>query len=451
MKIFDKIIDYSCFEQFNIEDLRSSIVLPIDYDGIYFNCFLCEESNISKLNIKELVKSNSLKKDEILFFLSDIEKRIKLYNLSQKAKNSEIVNDTFIEDFFSILIKKAIETRSSDIHIESTIKTMIIRFRVDGSLKIFYVYERTFLNLLSSYIKLLAKLDITMSRLPMDGRFSMLINDSKYDFRVSTIPTISGESIVIRILDNKNIKKSVKDLGFSNNIYEEIKDITKLSQGLVLVTGPTGSGKSTTLYSILRELNTQDKKIITIEDPVEYNVDQIQQISVNEDIKLSFDNILRRVLRQDPDILLIGEIRDSDSLNIALQASLTGHLVLASIHANDSLQTLSRLIDLKANKYLLSSSLKYIISQRLVLNICINCQKKGCEICNYTGFYNRSTIAEIMKIDENLALQIFNNKSTKEINEYLKSIDFKTMIDDGKIKVQENKTTIEEVYKVINI
>ena len=451
MKIFNEIIDYSCFKEFDINKLRDALILPIKYDGIYFSCFICEESALDTLDVKELVKSKSLEKEEILFFLSDIEKRIQLYDLSKKSKNSETTNDTFIEKFFFILINKAIETRTSDIHIESASSNMLIRFRIDGRLKIFYIFEKEFLQVLSSYVKLLSKLDITMSRLPMDGRFSLDINAYKYDFRVSTIPTISGESIVLRILDNKNIKKSIKDLGFSKNIYKEVENITKLSQGLVLITGPTGSGKSTTLYSILKELNSQDKKIITIEDPVEYKVEQVQQISVNEELEFSFDNILRRVLRQDPDILLIGEIRDSSSLNIALQASLTGHLVLASIHANNSLETITRLINLQANRYLLSTSLKYIISQRLVLNICSNCKNEGCEICNFSGFYNRSSIAEVLKIDENLSSYIFANKSNDVINEYLKTTSFKSMIDDGKQKVEEGLTTIDEVYKVINI
>lgn len=451
MKIFDEIIDYTCFNQFNINDLRDNLVLPIKYDGIYFKCFCCKESNLKSLNVKELVKKKSLKKENILFFLSDVERRIKLFKLSKKAINSETLNDTFIEDFFYILMKKAIEVRASDIHIESSNNSMVIRFRIDGSLKIFYIYEKEFLQVLSSYIKLLSKLDITMLRLPMDGRFSLKIEEYKYDFRVSTVPTIDGESIVLRVLDDTNIKKSIEELGFSKNIYNEIENITKLSQGLVLITGPTGSGKSTTLYSILEKLNSQDKKIITIEDPVEYKVNQVQQISVNDELELSFDNILRRVLRQDPDILLIGEIRDVASLNIALQASLTGHLVLASIHANNSLQTIARLIDLKANKYLLSTSLKYIISQRLVLNICKSCKKQGCEICNFTGFYNRSSLAEVLKIDENISSFILNSKSSEEIKEYLKASSFKSMLDDGKQKVEEGITSLEEVYKVISL
>ena len=450
MKIFNELIDYSCFEQFDIEKLQEYLILPINYDGIYFKCFICEKSNLDALNIKGLIRSEYLNKDEILFFLSDVKLRTKLFELTKKAEKSESINDTSIEDFFSLIINKAIEVRSSDIHIESLEDNMTIRFRVDGNLKIFFIYEKKFIVILSSYIKMISKLDITMSRLPMDGRFSLYVKSYKYDFRISTMPTISGESIVIRVLDNKTIKKSIEELGFSKNIYDEVENIVNLTQGLVLVSGPTGSGKSTTLYSILKKLNKENKKIITIEDPVEYKLEQTQQISVDEELGLSFSSILRTVLRQDPDILLIGEIRDTDSLNIALQASLTGHLVLASIHANDSIETLSRLIDLKADNYLLSSSLKYIISQRLVLNICQKCSKKGCEICNFTGYYNRSSIAEIIKVDETLSSFIFKNEELKNIKGYLKTQGFRSMLDDGKKKVDEGITVLEEVYKVIN-
>lgn len=225
MKIFNEIIDYDCFSQFDINKLQEHLILPIEYDGIYFKCFICENSNLDALKIKGLVRSEYLEKDEILFFLNDIKLRKKLYNLTKIAQKSENSKDTSIEDFFSLLITKAIEVRSSDIHIETLENNMSIRFRVDGNLKIFYVYEKQFLTILSSYVKMISKLDITMSRLPMDGRFSLYIKSYKYDFRISTMPTINGESIVIRVLDNKNIKKSIEDLGFSKNTYSEIENI----------------------------------------------------------------------------------------------------------------------------------------------------------------------------------------------------------------------------------
>lgn len=450
MKIINNVIDYNFLNTFDIDILRETLVIPIKSDSIYFMCFICEESNISKVYTYSLIKSYKLSKKEILFFLSDIENRVKLFNLVLKSKESEDIDHTFIEEFFDVIIQKSIDLRTSDIHIESLEDSMLIRFRIDGCLKVFYVFEKDFFSVLSSFIKLMSKLDITQTRLPQDGRFTKEKDKKSYDFRVSILPTINGESIVIRILDNINIKKNIKDLGFSNHIFMNLKKITTLKDGLVLISGPTGSGKSTTLYSLIKEFDFETKKIITIEDPVEYKISQVQQVHLNSDIGLGFNTVLKNILRQDPDVILIGEIRDKYSLDIALQASLTGHLVLASIHANNSIETLSRLIDLKADSYLLSTTLKYIISQRLVLNICKYCKKNTCEKCNFTGFLGRSSLCEVLKIDEHVASMIFEKKQKYEISKYLENTNFISMLDDGKEKVKKGFTSIEEVFKVVN-
>lgn len=446
MKIYDFLIDYDLVSSFDISLLKKALVLPIKKEGMYFNYFCCNETNFELLEIKDIKKEIYLKKEDISFFLSDIEIRKKFFLLSKRAIENKDFNSNFIEDFFFTLINKSIELRASDIHIEANEKSCVIRFRIDGVLKLFYVFEKELLKVLSSYIKMLSKLEITQNRIPMDGRFTYKISNENFDFRVSTMPTINGESIVIRILNTNNIEKKIEELGFSDYVLDSVKKITKLKQGLVLITGPTGSGKSTTLYSIIRQLNSEERKIITVEDPVEYKLQQIQQIEINDEVDLSFNTVLRNILRQDPDVILIGEIRDSISLSIALQASLTGHLVLASIHANSSLDTISRLIDLNADKYLLSTSLKYILSQRLVLNICKNCNAKGCITCNYSGFYGRSVLSEVLKIDDIIIKKIFNNEN---INDYLKEIGYKSIFDDGKKKVENGITTLREVYKVI--
>ena len=447
MNILNEIIDYNLVDSFDIDFLRENLILPIKKDGIFFDIFSCIESDIDLLKNGNIIREKRLKKESILFFLDDIQRRKKLFTLCENSIINEENSINYIEEFFKILIKKAVETRSSDIHIESVENSLVIRFRIDGNLKVFYTFKKDFLKVISSYIKMISKLDITQNRAPMDGRFSLYLIDKKFDFRVSTMPTIYGESIVIRVLDNRTISKELEDLGFSKRVYNSIQEIKKLSSGLVLITGPTGSGKSTTLYSILKKLNKENKKIITIEDPVEYKIEQIQQIEVNEDLGITFQKVLRNVLRQDPDIILIGEIRDENSLAIALQASLTGHLVFASIHANNTIETLSRLKDLKADKFLLASCLRFILSQRLVLNICKKCALKGCKQCNYTGFNGRSCISEILNIDEKISSLIMEDK---DIKTYLNSISFKTMLDDGKEKVNQGITTIEEVYKVIN-
>lgn len=448
MKIYSKVIDYSLVKRFDIKLLKKDLILPIQSNGIYLNCFICKESNLKLFENESIIKSEQLSAEEIKFFLSDIDLRVKLYELSLNSLNNEKFESSYIKEFFFLVLKNAIENRVSDIHIESSFEITSIRYRIDGRLKLFYTFSKKFLKVLSSYIKVASKLDLTQSRVAMDGSFSKNIDGKKYDFRVSTMPTINGESIVIRVLDNTNMKKDISSLGFNIQVSSAIKNILNLTQGLVLISGPTGSGKSTTLYSILKSLNVENRKIITVEDPVEYKIEQVQQIEVNEEIGFSFENILRNILRQDPDTILIGEIRDSLSLAIALQASLTGHLVLSSIHANNSFDTLTRLIDLNADTYLLSNSLKYVISQRLVLKNCEICDKEGCKECNFTGFKGRTTISEVLKVDAQISSMINKNR-LHELKLHLDEIDFKTMLYDGKEKVKKSVCTIEEVYKVI--
>jgi general secretion pathway protein E len=327
---------------------------------------------------------------------------------------------------------------------------ILFKFRVDGRLKTFFAFKYEFFKYISSYIKLISNLDITQVRIPLDGRFSLVIKDKSFDFRVSTMPTIDSESIVLRILDNKNINKNLRTLGLSTNLLEILNESLKLTQGLILISGPTGSGKTTTLYSMLKELDSEEKKIITVEDPIEYKIDSICQVAINNKIGLSFELVLKNILRQDPDVIFIGEIRDKFSLDIALQASLTGHLVIASIHANNAVETISRLVDLDADPFLISSTLKLIMAQRLVLNYCTSCNAKGCEKCNFTKYYDRSSIAEILRIDEKISSFIFKKSDINEIKNHLKTTNFKTMLDDGKQKVEEKITSLEEVYKVIS-
>lgn len=443
-------IDYEYLSTYNLEELKKALLIPLKNDSIYKKCFCCEESNINFLKSNQLIKYKKIKKEQIEFLLSDFEFRKELFVLSNNIIFSKS-NDDFLKQFIFNILDKAISLNVSDIHVESMNKKLLIRFRIDGILKSFYTFSKKLSSSCSSYIKLLSKLDITQTRIPMDGRFSYNIENKKYDFRVSTMPTVYGESLVIRVLDNENINKSLKQLGFSTFVYEQIKEISFLKEGLVLITGPTGSGKSTTLYSLIKEFNFEDKKIITVEDPVEYKLQGVQQVEVAKDLGLDFNTVLKNILRQDPDIILIGEIRDKHSLQIALQASLTGHLVLASIHANNSLETLSRLVDLQADYFLLASSLRFIISQRLVLKTCKYCKTTGCNKCNYRGFLNRSSIVEVLKVDEKISSLILNGFNLDEIKNYLKTIDFKTLLDDGKKKVKEGVTTLEQIYKVVNL
>ena len=449
MNILKTLIDYSLFEKYDKEYFINNKIVPIYENDISIKFAVCKNSNLNTIkdDFSKLISFVEIEELELSFILNYIDKKILLYSLALKA----ILENSFeknIDKFLNELLLFSIKLRTSDIHIEQFKDLILFKFRIDGRLKTFFAFKSEFFKFISSFIKLNSNLDMTQVRLPLDGRFSLNIENKKYDFRVSTMPTLEAESIVLRILDNKNINKNLQTLGLSKDLLEILTQTLKLTQGLILISGPTGSGKTTTLYSILQELNCEEKKIITVEDPIEYKIDSICQIPINNKIGLSFELVLKNILRQDPDIIFIGEIRDKFSLDIALQASLTGHLVIASIHSNSAVETITRLIDLQADPFLISTTLKLIMAQRLVLNYCKSCGAIGCEKCNYTKYYDRTIIAEILKIDEKISSMIFKKADINEFKKYLLEIDFKTILDDGKQKVEQKQTSIEEVYKV---
>ena len=447
--ILKTLIDYSLFEKYDKEYFVKNRILPLSENEISIKIAICKSSKLEtiKNDFNKMISFLEIEELELLFMLSYIEKKCLLYSWAFKAISQNSF-EKYIDKFLQELLSFSINLRVSDIHIEQYKDVVLFKFRIDGRLKTFFTFNSEFFKLISSYIKLISTLDMTQIRLPQDGRFTLNIEDKKYDFRVSTMPTLEAESIVLRILDNKNINKNLQTLGISSNLFEILIQALKLTQGLILISGPTGSGKTTTLYSILQELNCEEKKIITVEDPIEYKIDSICQIPINNKIGLSFELVLKNILRQDPDIIFIGEIRDKFSLDIALQASLTGHLVIASIHANNAIETILRLIDLQADPFLISSTLKLVMAQRLVLNYCIFCASQGCQKCNYTKYYDRTIISEILKIDEKISSMIFKKSDINELKDYLEKINFKTIIDDGKQKVKQNQTSLEEVYKV---
>ena len=449
MSILKTLIDYSLFEKYDKEYFINNKIVPIYENDISIKFAVCKNSNLNTIkdDFSKLISFVEIEELELSFILNYIDKKILLYSLALKA----ILENSFeknIDKFLNELLLFSIKLRTSDIHIEQFKDLILFKFRIDGRLKTFFAFKSEFFKFISSFIKLNSNLDMTQVRLPLDGRFSLNIENKKYDFRVSTMPTLEAESIVLRILDNKNINKNLQTLGLSKDLLKILTQTLKLTQGLILISGPTGSGKTTTLYSILQELNCEEKKIITVEDPIEYKIDSICQIPINSKIGLSFELVLKNILRQDPDIIFIGEIRDKFSLDIALQASLTGHLVIASIHSNSAVETITRLIDLQADPFLISTTLKLVMAQRLVLNYCKFCGAIGCEKCNYTKYYDRTIIAEILKIDEKISSMIFKKVDINEFKKYLLEIDFKTILDDGKQKVEQKQTSIEEVYKV---
>jgi general secretion pathway protein E len=458
-------IDYNLINEFDCEKLKLFGFAPIKKDDFLIVVAQTVHANLEYLTTKYHlpIQCVCVEQSELYFLLENSFLKQKIYDNALKSIGISDYTSSYINDFLSFLIEFSIIKNASDIHIEAQQDALTIRLRIDGLLQHFFRFELTFFSVISSVIKLLSSMDITQKRVAQNGRFSKAISnkDELYDFRVSVMPTINGESIVIRILDKKSVNTSLDCLGFNPTLLQILKTSIQTMQGLILVTGPTGSGKTTTLYSILKELNSINKKIITIEDPVEYHIENIQQIAVNSEINLGFSEILRDVLRQDPDIIMIGEIRDINSLKIAIQAALTGHLVLATLHANDSILTIHRLLDLEAEPFLIASTLKAVISQRLALKLCEECKQgiasetaiqefeaKGCEKCNLTGYQSRVMINEILVMDETIASMIIKHQDTVQILDYAKQHGFKTLFENGLEKVKEGTTSLKEVYKV---
>ncbi len=375
-----------------------------------------------------------------------------------------------------IILKSAIYAGASDIHIEATEKSCVIRERVDGMLRQSFTFEKDIFNPLASRMKLLSNLDIAEKRKPQDGRFSTTISKKEFDFRVSTLPTIYGESIVLRILDKTKAMIKLEDAGMSKFCYERFSEAIKVPYGIVLVTGPTGSGKTTTLYGALNAIKDVKDKIITVEDPVEYQMSGLQQVQVRPHVGLGFAAALRSILRQDPDKIMIGEIRDQETLRIAIQAALTGHLVLSTLHTNDAISAVTRVLDMGIEEYLVSGALVAIQAQRLVRKICVHCKKEtvlpeallkdvkqylpenptfyvgeGCKECGHSGYSGREMIAEVLTISETLSRMIARNATKEEMTQQAMEEGFISMFEDGITKVLSGKTTIEEIYRVARL
>jgi type IV pilus assembly protein PilB len=371
------------------------------------------------------------------------------------------------------IISDAIKLKASDIHIEPFENNIKIRFRIDGTLKEISKYNKDIFNAFITRIKILAALNIAEKRIPQDGRILTEVDNKKVDLRVSTLPTIHGEKIVIRILDRENFLVGKEKLGMNEDDLEKVEKILKNPYGIILVTGPTGSGKSTTLYTLLSELNDDSKNIITVEDPVEYVVDGINQVNVNVKAGLTFASGLRSILRQDPDVVMIGEIRDNETAEIATRASITGHIVLSTIHTNDAPSAIVRLIDMGIQPYLVASAIAGIISQRLVRRICPMCSEsyiatdiekeilgihskeelmlhkgKGCGHCNNSGYAGRIGVYEIMEVTRKHREYIMRNASVDEIRDICIENGMKTLKISCTDLVLKGMTTLHELVKI---
>ncbi len=377
-----------------------------------------------------------------------------------------------------LILRNAVISRASDIHIEATEKNCIVRNRIDGMLVQSFIFDKDIFNPLSSRTKLLSNLDIAEKRKPQDGRFSAKVLDKDFDFRVSTLPTIFGESIVLRILDKSKVMIRLEDAGMSKFCFDRFSESIAAPYGIILVTGPTGSGKTTTLYGALNAIKDIKDKIITVEDPVEYQMNGIQQVQVRADVGLSFSDALRSILRQDPDKIMIGEIRDNETLRIAIQAALTGHLVLSTLHTNDAISAVSRILDMGIESYLVSGALVAIQAQRLVRKICPHCKREasisshvmddlkkylpegkdfvfyegaGCKECQHTGYFGREMISEVFPISETVSRMIASGASKEDMTKQAVKEGFINMFQDGIAKALEGKTTVEEILRVARL
>ncbi len=398
--------------------------------------------------------------------------RIDEIELNSALRESE---EPPIVKLVDLMLTQGLKNRASDIHIEPEQDCLKIRYRIDGALHDAFRIPKINQNAILARIKIVAGLDITESRLPQDGRFKVRFEGREVDFRVSGLPTTFGQKFVLRLLDKANLSMGLDKLGFSKEPLSVFKEAIIKPFGMILVTGPTGSGKSTTLYSILSQLNTPERNIITIEDPVEYQIEGITQIQAKPEIGLDFTSGLRSLLRQSPDVIMIGEIRDSETADIAIKAALTGQLVLSTLHTNDAISSLTRLIDMGVEPFLVASSLVMVCAQRLCRRICLKCHKQidvpdkflddigfskdlragtkfysaqGCKYCSNTGFFGRVAILEAVMIDDTIREMIIKKQSIDEIKEYAQGRGMQTLRDDAFIKVKQELTTLDEAIRI---
>ena len=398
------------------------------------------------------------------------EKRIN-ESINKFYSKANIHDDQYSKSILDEILKTAVKFNSSDIHIEPFENTLKIRMRIDGYLKEIYNYPVSLHMQLITVIKLLAGMDIAERRLPQDGRIDKNINGDTIDLRISTISTIYGEKVVIRLLNRNSFLRDKREIGFSDLAIEKINNMVHNMSGILLITGPTGSGKTTTLYSILSDFKSMDKNIVTIEDPVEYKIEGINQIPLNTKIGLDFASGLRSILRQDPDIIMVGEIRDVETAKIAMRAASTGHLVISTMHTNSAVEAINRLLDMEIPRYLIASCLKGIVSQRLVRRVCNTCsientidnefakklnidsnidvkQEKGCSQCSNTGYKGRIALNEIVEINKNMRQAIIDCKDIDEIYSIAKSNNMITFEDSCTYLLKKKITTVNECLMI---
>jgi general secretion pathway protein E/type IV pilus assembly protein PilB len=398
-----------------------------------------------------------------------------LSKLSEDIKDVKGDDDAPVIKLVNMIIEEALKRRASDIHIEPLEHKFRIRYRIDGVLHEIQGPPKRLQGSIISRLKIMAGMDIAEKRMPQDGRIKLKLEKKELDLRVSTLPATYGESVVMRILDKSGFMVGLEDMGFLPENKKDFEKLINLPNGMILVTGPTGSGKTTTLYATLSHINQKERKVITIEDPVEYQLDGINQVQVKSQINLTFASGLRSMLRQAPDIIMVGEIRDLETAEIAIQSALTGHLIFSTLHTNDAVGTVARLIDMGIKPYLVASTVQGILAQRLVRTICPSCREaynpsaeeaamlsispgrlkdcelykgKGCSACNNTGFKGRMGIYELLIMNDNMRELVIENTPSTVLCKKAREFGMRTLKEDGMEKVKRGYTTIEEILRV---
>ena len=480
-------MDYRLTEKISLAQLKRYNVFPISEDEMSITIAFCDpldieaQESVQRLFSRKPIKVAVSTKKQISSYLFKIELKDSVKGLIKKIRD-ELNSINSIEEqqeassillLIDVILNACINGRASDVHIEPTEKNCVVRARIDGKLTEVFIFEKDIYPPLASRLKLLANLDIAEKRKPQDGRFSTLVGEREYDFRISTLPILYGESIVMRVLDKQKALVKLEEAGMDSISYKKLLKGLESPYGIILVTGPTGSGKTTTLYGALNELRNVEDKVITVEDPVEYRMNLIQQVQVNPKVGLSFADALRSILRQDPDKIMIGEIRDQETLEIAIKAALTGHLVISTLHTNDSISAITRMVDMGIPHYLISGALVTIQAQRLVRKLCTYCKVeekisattleevheyipehskfytgKGCKECNETGYMGREMICEVLTITDKIRSLIAKGASNEALHAQAVEDGFVAILENGIHKAVDGITSLEEILKV---
>jgi type IV pilus assembly protein PilB len=486
ISLFNYPFDTNLFSLIPKETARRNLIIPLKKEGN--KLFIAMADPMDYIMIDDLRLSTGFQIQPVIATKDDILRTInKFYNIDdgfeellgefQQKENGRIDDVTDLDSpivrLVNQLLSAAVLQRASDIHIDPQETKVVVRYRIDGVLRVERVLPRHMQGVLTARIKIMSNLDITEHRIPQDGRIKLNLDYHPVDLRVSTLPTVYGEKIVMRLLDMSSTLNDLSKLGFNSLNMKRFNELIEKPTGIVLITGPTGSGKSATLYAALNKLNSESVNIITIEDPVEYQLEGINQIQVNTNVGMTFATGLRSILRQDPNIIMVGEIRDKETAEVAIRASLTGHLVLSTLHTNDSIGTVTRLIDMGIEPFLLASSLSGVVAQRLVRKVCRDCVEihepskreieifskrgmkierisrgKGCSSCNMTGYKGRVALHEVLIINDELSRAMMNGESFQKLKELANKNKTIFLIDDGLLKIKQGLTTTEEVLRV---